>query len=210
MKVIDISLTIDENLPVWPGDTRFKLSRRQTIDESDSNVSSLASSVHVGTHVDAPFHFVRGGATTETLVLETMIGPVQVVQLPDACNIISASDIEACGLEAGIQRVIFKTRNSALWIKREKEFKKDFVAIAPDGAEYLVNHGIRLVGVDYLSVASFDNPVPTHTILLKAGVVALEGLDLSQVQPGRYTLYCLPIKLGGSDGAPARVILMLD
>ncbi|HVN56381.1 MAG TPA: cyclase family protein [Anaerolineaceae bacterium] len=209
MVLYDISITITPEMPVWPGDPRVRLERISQIAAGDmANVSRLECGVHTGTHLDAPIHFVEGGAAVEQLPLDVLIGPVEVVQAPDEIDLIDATFLDTVGLPARIERVLFKTRNSRIWTSGVEGFQKDFVALAPDGARFLVEHGIRLVGIDYLSIAPFDDPVPTHQILLERGVIALEGVNLSAVEPGRYILYCLPLKLGGSDGAPARTVLI--
>jgi arylformamidase len=168
----------------------------------------MASGVHIGTHVDAPYHFIADGKTIESLALDALVGPAQVVELPADVRLIGASDLERAGIETGMERVLLKTRNSQFWGQPGLPFQKDFTAIAPGGAAYLVERGVKLVGIDYFSVAPFGDSVPTHRALLGAEVIALEGIDLSQVPAGRYQLYCLPLKLGGSDGAPARAILI--
>ncbi len=209
MKIYDISLTISPTLVTWPGDPSIMLDRVSKIEEgADANVSRIQMGVHTGTHVDAPFHFVAGGRTVESLPLEVLVGPAQVVQIPLGETVIDVAVLERAGIEPGMERTLFKTANAEHWQREPERFKTDFVAISVDGADWLVQHGVRLVGIDYLSVAPFDAAVPTHVALLKAGVIALEGLDLSQVQPGVYDLYCLPLKLQGSDGAPARTILI--
>jgi len=172
------------------------------------NVTTLAISAHTGTHVDAPHHFLNDRRTVDELSLNVLTGPCYVVQLPDDVDEISAEVLERVSIGSGTTRLLFGTRNSKLWARAETEFQRDFVAVSADGAEWLVAHGIRLVGVDYLSVASFYDATPTHTILLKAGVVVVQGLDLSQTPRGFYDLYCLPLKLLGADGAPARAILV--
>lgn len=205
MELIDISLGVSGELPVWPGDPPIVLDRTASMDAGDAaNVSRLSASVHIGTHVDAPLHFVAGGSPVEALPLEVLIGPAHVVHLPRA-RVIDESSLEAAAIPAGAQRLLFKTSNGRLW--DESGFEEDYVAVAESGARWLVERGVRLVGVDYLSVAPFSAPVPTHQVLLEAGVVIVEGLDLRSVAAGRYTLYCLPVKLIGSDGAPARALL---
>lgn len=209
MRIYDISLTISPDLPVWPGDPAVELVRVESMDEgAHANVSRLSAGVHTGTHVDAPHHFLNDGRTVETLPLEVLTGLCYVCQLPDEIEAITADVLQKNPLPTGITRLLFGTSNSHLWARGEKEFHKDFVAITEDGAEWLVEHGIQLVGVDYLSVAPFGHSVPTHTVLLKAGVVIVEGLNLADVPRGFYDLYCLPLKLFGSDGAPARTILI--
>jgi arylformamidase len=210
-RIYDISVTVTAHMPVWPGDPPVELERVVKMEDGeDANVSRLRMSAHAGTHVDAPIHFVAGGSAIEELPIEALVGPAVVIGVPKEVGIIDVAVLQQAGLQPGVKRVLFKTRNSELWIRQQREFQEDFVAVAPDGAEWLVQHGVRLVGIDYLSVAPFTDPVPTHRILLQAGVVALEGIDLSHVEPGSYTLYCLPLKLGGSDGAPARAILVSD
>jgi arylformamidase len=209
MKIYDISLSISPDLPVWPGDPPIELETIASMELGrDANVSHLRTGVHIGTHVDAPHHFLNDGRTVEKLPLEVLIGPTRVVRVPDEVDVITAEVLQAADIPEGSARLLFRTRNSELWRTGEPLFQEDFVAIAADGAEWLVAHGARLVGVDYLSVAPFRESVPTHRILLSAGVVAVEGLDLHAVPPGEYALYCLPLKLVGSEGAPARAILV--
>jgi len=209
MSIHDVSLTVSASMPVWPGDPAIQLERVLSIDKGDvANVSRLDCGVHTGTHVDAPNHFMNDKRTVENLSLDILTGRCYVLRLDDQVAAITAAVLEAAPLPAGLTRLLFRTRNSALWAQGIHEFKSDFVAVEPDAAEWLVRNGIRLVGVDYLSVAPSDDGRPTHVALLSAGVVVVEGLDLSQVEPGFYELYCLPLKLLGSDGAPARTILI--
>ena len=208
MRIYDLSLGISPDLPVWPGDPPVRLERVSSIaDGAKANVSTLYCGVHVGTHVDAPLHFVDGARSVETLPLKVLTGRAYVVDLRKA-EVLDAATLEASDIPPRTRRILFKTRNSALWARKEPEFRKDFVAVDASGAEWLVRKGVQLVGVDYLSVAPFGDSKPTHRILLEAGVVVVEGLNLSEVSQGRYTLYCLPLKLVGSDGAPARAILV--
>jgi arylformamidase len=208
-KIYDISLTIHPGMIVWPGDPNVQLERVSKMEDgADCNVSHLSFGVHTGTHVDAPYHFVADGSTVEALPLDVLVGPAQVVQLPDKVTLIDARVLADAGIAEGVERLLLKTSNRVFWEEAREGFQKDFVAISEDGARYLVDRGVKLVGIDYLSVAPFDAGVPTHTVLLKAKVVALEGLDLGQVQPGWYELVCLPLKLAGSDGAPTRAILL--
>ncbi|MEA3351468.1 MAG: cyclase family protein [Chloroflexota bacterium] len=209
LQIHDISLTIHPSLPTWPGDPKIKLERISKIEDgADANVTHISAGVHIGTHVDAPYHFLGGDApTVERLPLDVLTGPAEVIHCPDV-GTITADVLRAASIPAQATRLLFKTRNSELWARGETEFQQDFVALSADAAEYLVEHGIKLVGVDYLSVAPFHESVPTHRILLEAGVIAVEGLDLSGIKPGSYMLYCLPLKIQGSDGAPARAILI--
>jgi arylformamidase len=209
MKIFDITLTISPGMPIWPGDPAVVLEQIESIDRGDHvNVTRLDMSAHTGTHVDAPHHFLNNRHTVETLALDVLTGPAQVVRLPDEVDLITAEALEAAEVPAGTRRLLLRTRNSDLWQRGEKEFFTGFVGISADGAEWLVRHGVRLVAVDYLSVAPYQQSDATHKILLGAGIVLLEGADLHKVQPGAYELFCLPLKLSGSDGAPARAILI--
>ncbi len=210
MRTYDISLTISPNLPIWPDDTPISIERTEKIEQgSDANVTRLEMSAHVGTHVDAPYHFLGGeAATVEQLPLNILHGRAYVLQIEDEVDLITESVLKNASIPLRIRRLLLKTRNSLYWASGETKFQEEFVALSEDGAQYLVDRGIRLIGVDYLSVAPFNDTGPTHKVLLSAGVVILEGLNLSFVSPGRYTLYCLPIKIKGADGAPARAILI--
>jgi len=208
MRVYDISVGITPEMPVWPGDPPVTLQRIASISQgANSNVSRLECSVHIGTHVDAPVHFIDGAGSVESLSLRALIGRVYVVHLPQA-NVIDEATLEGAGIPPRTRRVLFRTSNSHYWARGENDFQKDFVAIDSSGAAWLVRKKVQLVGVDYLSVAPFGDSREPHRILLEKGVVVVEGLDLSEVSHGRYTLYCLPLKLVGSDGAPARAILV--
>jgi len=212
MQIYDLSLSISDSLPVWPGDPRVKITQVSSLDAGDiANVSRIEMGVHTGTHVDAPYHFMGGDTkTVENLSLEVMVGTAQVIQLPDDITEIGADILENAGIYPGAKRLLIRTRNSRQWEMGNTEFFTSFTAIKPDGAQYLVDRKVQLVGVDYLSVALYEDQTPTHRILLGASVVIIEGLNLSQVQPGIYNLVCLPLKIGGSDGSPARVILIGD
>jgi len=210
MQIYDVTLDLSPGLPVWPGDPKISLERATKIEEgANSNVTLLGMSAHAGTHVDAPYHFLgEGYATIEKLSLNMLTGRAYVLSVADDVEVISAGFLEKAEIPPRTRRLIFKTRNSNLWNESPLIFHEDFVGLSADGAQYLVEKGIRLVGIDYLSIAPYRQGTPTHRILLSAGIVILEGLNLSQVTPGRYTLYCLPLKLVGADGAPARAILI--
>ncbi len=210
MKIYDISLTLNPQLPTWPGDPKIELQRISKMEDGeDANVTHLSATVHIGTHVDAPYHFLGGSTSTvERLDLRILTGPARVVHLPNVGADITVADLQAANIPVGTTRLLLKTRNSDWWATGENTFQDDFAAPDAEAAEWLVAQGIQLVGVDYLSVAPYRDPVPTHRILLAAGIIPVEGLDLSAVQPGVYTLYCLPLKIQGSDGAPARAILV--
>lgn len=209
MTIYDISVTISSNLPIWPGDPSPELTVYESIEKGALyNATRIHSGVHLGTHVDAPRHFINDGRTVDQLPLEVLTGPCYVTQLPDGVEAITAEVLERTEISSEMKRILFGTRNSHLWARGERNFQKDFVAVTEDGAEWLVERGVQLVGVDYLSVAPYSDPIPTHLVLLKAGVVVVEGLNLSNVMRGFYDLYCLPLKIAGCDGAPARAILI--
>lgn len=208
MRIYDISLTVHPEMVVWPGDPKVAITRQRKIEDgANSNVSVIEMSAHTGTHVDAPYHFLLEGDTVENLALKTLTGRAYVLHLPNVDEI-SAAVLEQAEIPPRTRRLLFRTRNSDLWANRSAGFQTDFVGISADGAQFLVDRGVKLVGVDYLSAAPYQRSRPTHEVLLKSGAVILEGLDLSQVSQGRYTLYCLPLKLAGSDGSPARAILI--
>lgn len=208
MIIHDVTLSISPTLPVWPGDPAIVLEQVSSMDAgAHDNVSRLACSVHTGTHVDAPHHFLNDHRTVESLSLDILVGPARVVQISENVKVISADVLENAGIPSGTVRLLLKTRNSQLWERGERAFFTDFVGISAEGADWLVQNQIKLIGVDYLSVAPYKQSIPTHRILLGVGMIIVEGMDLSAVQPGDYQLYCLPLKLVGSDGAPARVIL---
>ena len=210
MKIRDITLSLSPELPVWPGDPQVRLERMRKIEDgANSNVSELQLRVHSGTHVDAPVHFLNESkAGIDTLSLDTLVGFCCVVEIPQDVDVITREVLENVYLPQGSQRILFKTRNSSFWKQNLKEFQPKFVGIAEDAALYLVERGFLLVGIDYLSIAPYKNSRPTHEAFLKNGIVVLEGINLSDVNEGYYTLFCLPMKLAGSDGAPARVILI--
>ena len=209
MKIFDISIPIHPQLPVWPGDPQVVLERYRQLSEGDASTDSrLACSVHCGTHVDAPAHFVENGATVEQLPLDMLIGSATVAEFPEIDRI-TPDLLETQKLVPKTKRLLLKTKNSELWKNPDHEFNPDFVALSSESASWMVNNGIKLVGIDYLSIQLFKDAEPlTHRILLEAGVIIIEGLNLREVQTGVYQLICLPIKLAGSDGAPARAILI--
>jgi arylformamidase len=208
MRTYDITLTISPEMIVWPGDPPVNVKRISSIDSGDNaNVSQISMSCHTGTHVDAPDHFLNNGKTVENLSLDLLVGRAYVLHLPDV-SLITASVLMDADIPPRTRRLLFKTRNSDFWAKGNKEFQTDFVGLSVDAAELLVDRNVKVVGIDYLSIAPYKQGKPVHTILLDAGVVVIEGLDLSRVSQGRYTLHCLPLKLGGVDGAPTRAILV--
>lgn len=204
-RIWDVTMTIQPDMLVFPGDPPMAMDMAKSMDTGgSSNVSLLRLGSHTGTHLDAPRHFVQGAPGIDRISPDVLVGPARVVQLPDA-GLIDRRLLE--GLElSGITRLLLGTRNSALL--RKTEFDTDYVSVSEDGARYLVERGIKLVGIDYLSIEAYHQEGhPTHHILLEAGVVIIEGLDLGAVPPGEYKLMCLPMKVKDADGAPARVFL---
>ena len=208
MKIYDISVGITPDMPAWPDHVPIIVEQFKTIEQGDiANVSRMAGTVHIGTHVDAPSHFIDGAAAIDELSLNVLTGSAYVADLHKA-NVIDEDVLEVASIPPDTERVLFKTLNSNLWDRGIKEFRTDYAGLNASGAEWLVRRGIKLVGIDYLAVAIYDDVVETHRILLGSGVIVVEGLNLHNVEEGEYGLYCLPLKLVGSDGAPARAILV--
>ena len=205
MKLIDVSVPLDANLPIYPGNTPFSIEGIERITRGDhANVSTLHMGAHTGTHVDAPWHFMDDGPGIDRLPLDLLIGRTRVIELTTRKGI-TAEDLAKFDLSEDV-RVLCKTANSRLW--GSPEFHKDFIGVAESGAKHFVERGVKVVGVDYLSVEVFKTPgAPAHHTLLGAGVVVIEGLNLRDIEPGVYEMYCLPILVAGCDGAPARVVL---
>lgn len=208
----DVTVTLHEDLPTWPGEDGAHLETVKAIARGDNfNARKLSIGIHTGTHVDAPEHVLRGGRTVEQLPLDLLVGPCAVV------DVAGDPDVSAAALEAlfpagrpAPERLLLRTRNSTgpspVWL--HSTFQTGYAGIAHDAARWLVERRVRLVGVDYLSVEPFRAQEPlTHRTLLGAGIVAIEGLDLRRVAPGPYRLVCLPLLLQGAEGAPARVLL---
>ena len=205
MKLIDVSVALDANLASYPGNTPFSLEAVKRIANGDSsNVSSLHLSAHAGTHVDAPRHFFDNGIGVDALPLEMLFGRTRVIEVMSRKGI-GADELSGADLSEEV-RVLIKTHNSKLW--GSPDFNKDYVGVTESGARHLVDHGIKLVGVDYLSVEEFKKPgAPAHHVLLGSGTIVIEGLNLRDVEPGVYEMFCLPLRVVGADGAPARVVL---
>lgn len=208
MKIHDISVPISATMPTYPGDPPVSIEPASQIAKGAvANISRLSFGDHTGTHLDPPIHFVPGGKTVDQLDLNTLYGAARVVDLTDVEKAISARDFERVKLPSGTVRILCKTRNSDLWDR--PGFQKDFVAFGWDAAQWLVDHGVKLIGIDYLSAEVFDTSEPnTHRILLGAGIIIVEGLYLKNVSPGNYTLACLPLKIKDGDGGPARAVLI--
>lgn len=205
-ELIDISVALEPGIPTWPGSPGLRTRMLSRMDRGDAaNGSALDMDVHVGTHVDAPLHFVADGASVESLPLDALVGAAWVAVV-SGHEPITRAVLEALEIPP-VERLLLRTSNSALWHDDPRPFRPDYVALKPDAAEWVVERGIRLVGIDYLSIQCFDDDPSTHRILLGAGVVVLEGLDLTEVEGGAYELIALPLKLAGAEGAPARAVL---
>jgi len=203
MQWIDVSIPLRPGMTVWPGDTEFQFEAASRIaDGAECNVSSVAFSTHTGTHVDAPWHFEDGGKQLDAVDPSVYFGDALLIDLPDV-DIIQAKHLPDTPLPP---RVLFKTRNSTFPV--DSPFIPDFVAVDADAAQRLVDDGVRLVGVDYLSVAPYKQPgQPTHHILLQNDVFVVEGLRLAEFTAGTYPFVCLPMPIAGADGAPCRAFM---
>lgn len=204
---IDVSIPVSSALPVWPGDPIPKLTWLSQLRRGDEvNLSKIDMSLHSGTHIDAPSHFIDGGQTIDEIPLELLIGVVQVISVPKELKVIDDRFLDL--LDPDIQEnIFFKTNNSIDHLLYDKHFTKDFVAIDPSGAKWLVDHKKKVIGIDYLSVAPFWDSTEPHKILLGANVMVVEGLDLCKIEEGKYHFICLPIKIKGREAAPARVVM---
>lgn len=205
MKLIDVTVPIDSNLATYPGNTPFSLEAIKRLANGDSsNVSTLHLSAHAGTHVDAPRHLFDEGGGVESLALEMLCGRTRVVELTTRKGI-TAEDLAGFDLREDV-RLLLKTANSRLW--GTPDFQEDFIGVTEGAARFLVDRGVKVLGVDYLSVEPYKTPgAPAHHVLLGAGTIIVEGLNLRDVEPGTYEMFCLPLAVVGADGAPARVIL---
>jgi arylformamidase len=206
MIIYDITAPLSPALPVYPGDPEVIITSIAQLRRGDAaNVSRLVLSSHTGTHLDAPRHFFEEGIAIDDLDLQLLIGPARVCAFSHVTTHLTADDLRPLGL-IGVQRLLLQTPNTALWEKAG--FQANYIALTESAAHLLVEMGVRLVGIDYLSVDAFERQdFPVHRILLGAGVVILEGLDLRTVPPGDYELLALPLLLAQGDGAPARAIL---
>jgi arylformamidase len=213
LRIYDVTVPISEMLPVWPGEPRVQIEPLSRIAKGDAaNVSHLHMSTHTGTHVDAPFHFVQQGLTVDKLPLDLLMGPAFVadIDLPEGSEI-GVWELARLHFPRDTTRLLIKTRNSHLWEDKVIEFERSFCHLAPRTADWLVKKGIQLLGVDYLSVEGYTpGDFRVHSTLLEAGVVIVEGLDLSRVPEGPCQLVCLPLKIQSGDGAPARVLVIRD
>jgi len=205
--IYDVTVPITNTMPVWPGDPPVHVLPKSHLSRDKSHTVQLTAiemGSHTGTHLDAPYHFVEGGRRLHEIPLEQLTGRVAVINLPGVRSI-GRKDLEDFKWD-GLERVLFKTEYSKHW--QDGKFYEDFVYLEPDAAQFLGGRGVRLVGIDYLSFDKFKSEKhPTHFALLTKNIVILEGLDLSKVSPGEYTLFAFPLNLQDADGAPTRVIL---
>jgi arylformamidase len=206
-RIYDISVPIRSGGLVYPGNPEIEVALQQAVAKgAGANVSFIRFGSHTGTHADAARHFFDDGQTVDRIPLERLIGPALLLAFPDDLRAVSAADLQKHDIK-GHTRILLRTRNSALL--SQKEFVRDYTYLAPDGAQYLVDNGVELVGIDYLSIEQFHSGHhKTHRTLLERSVVIIEGLDLSVPAPGEYELVCLPLRIEGCDGAPARAVLI--
>ena len=205
MELIDISVPVRPGMHVWEGDPPFRIDQVATIAGGDGyNGTRLDLGTHTGTHIDAPLHFVDGGGTVDAIPLDVLVGPCYVVDATAVEGQLDAAAVAGLELPPVTDRLLFKTRNGALW--ERESFAPGSTAFTGSGAEALLALGVRLAGIDYLTIGDED----AHNVLLGAGVVPVEGLDLREVEPGPYTLFCLPLKVAGTEGAPARALLVRE
>jgi arylformamidase len=212
IRLIDVSLGIDGEMLVWPGDPAVSVDRTKRIAAGDAaNVSELRIGTHTGTHVDPPVHFIEGAAGIDAVPLDLLVGEAFVADLRAHDGPLAAADLEGAAIPAGVTRLLLRTANSELWRRaRPITFPDMFACLTEDGARWALDRGIRLVGVDFLSVeAKASEGHPVHHLLLGNGAVIVEGLDLGGVEPGRlYEFVCLPLKILAGDGGPARALLI--
>jgi arylformamidase len=208
--IYDVTVPICNTMPVWPSDPPVRLTPRSHLSRDGSHtvrVTAVEMGSHTGTHIDAPYHFIEDGRKLDETPMEQLVGPAVVYEIPRVRSI-GRRDLASLDWN-GVERVLFKTENSTHW--NDGKFFEEFVYLEPEAAELLVEAGVRLAGIDYLSIDRYKSPQhPTHFVLLRKNVVIVEGLNLSRVPPGRYQLAALPLHLKDADGAPARVILMED
>jgi arylformamidase len=206
-RLIDISVPLERELPAWPGSTGHRTRRAMSIEDGDpANVTQLEMDVHAGTHVETSLHFLSDGEPLSAVPLADLVGPAQVVEIAGAA--VTPAALEDAGIGQETTRLLIKTTNSARWHAADPTFDPGYVALTAEAAQWLVARGVRLVGIDYISIQRFEDSPETHRILMRAGVVIVEGLDLTDATPGTYELICLPLRLSRAEAAPARVVLI--
>ncbi|HEY0722572.1 MAG TPA: cyclase family protein [Pyrinomonadaceae bacterium] len=210
MPIFDVTVPVSNELPTWPTDPSVEISDFCSLSAgAGANVSMLNFGAHIGTHVDAPAHFIDGAAKVESLSLDALIGEATVIEVPVEATAIDEEFVRK-NYTPGTERLLFKTRNSAFWNEAQPQFHTDFTYLDLPAAKWLVDQGIKLVGIDYLSIEKYGSAKhETHRALLSHSVVILEGLNLTGITPGKYELICLPLRLRSSlgDGSPARAVL---
>lgn len=205
MRIHDITVPLSADIPVYPGDPAVQVEPVSRIAKGDhANLSRITFGSHSGTHIDPPYHFDDAGARVDELSLDTLIGKALVVEIAGVKDI-GREELERFRIE-GVDRLLLKTDNSKLW--QQREFSEEFAALTVDGAQYLREMGVKLVGIDYLSIEGFHGSGEVHRTLSKSDILVVEGLDLTGIKPGVYQLVCLPLKIKGGDGAPVRALLM--
>lgn len=212
-RVIDVSLDIRPDMLVFPGDPPVEVVSWLSLSRGDpANVSELRLGTHTGTHIDPPVHFIEGGAGIDGIQPDRLVGEAWVAHLPRASGPIEPDDLETLGLPPTVERLLLKTSNSKIWSSRPPvEFPQTYACLSPDAATWAVERGIRLIGIDFLSIERHGSQgFPVHHTLLSSGVVIVEGLDLREAPPGACTFVCLPIKIRGGDGGPARALVIPD
>lgn len=206
--MIDISVPVDGHLPSWPGSPRPTFEPLMQIARGDdANVTKMTFDLHTGTHVDAPLHFIEGGGDLESVGLRPFVGAAFVADAGDA-RAIGPVELESLDVPPNVTRLLLRSSNSRDRLLRQEAFVADAAALTAEGARWVVDRGLELIGIDYLSIQSINDGPETHQILLGAGVVILEGIDLETVARGHYDLMCLPIRLAGPEAAPARAVLL--
>ncbi|HJV33486.1 cyclase family protein [Geomonas sp.] len=204
MRIHDITLPLSSELPVYPGDPPIDIAPWTSIADGDvANVSRITLCTHSGTHLDPPRHFDQEGLPVDQIPLDLLVGKAQVVEITNTFEI-GRHELERLPVR-GVERLLIKTGNSELW--KESEFVENYATLTSEGASFLIEVGVRLVGIDYLSIESITGSGDVHHKLLEKGIIILEGLNLAEVAPGEYELICLPLKVKDGDGAPVRAIL---
>ena len=210
MPVYDLTVPISPSMAQWPGDPPVAVSRAKSLGVDGYNLSHISLGSHTGTHIDAPHHYIENGATVDRISLDILMGKAYVFEVrPHEGVMIEPADLVSLGIPRDASRVLLKTENSALWEPGPQIFEQRFVYLGRKAARWLVERGVKLIGIDYMSVDQFLSvDSPAHHEFLRAGVVIVESLNLSRVEPGVYHLVVLPLKISGGDGAPARAVLL--
>jgi len=201
---MDVTVPIRDGMVHWPDNPEIRIVQTQHLERGDdATVSAISLGVHTGTHVDAPVHFIAGASGVDAIPLARLVGPARVIDVGDVDRI-RPVHVESANVGSR-ERVLFKTKNSRHW--QEERFRSDYTFLSSEAARWLVDRGVWTIGIDYLSIGGMDSGVETHQVLLSAGVCIIEGLDLSRIVAGSYDMLCLPLRLEGLDGAPARVFM---